>query len=345
MPHTSRKITMLLRLATLAGVSLCTGLLAAQTPSWFPLEIGNTWLYSPVASNNPRISSQYRTISVHGKESLSGRDYYDVSYFGRELILRSEPSDGSIFAYDRSSESEQPFLLLGLPEGGTFATPINPCATTGEIAARDATVKTPAGEFDGAVQVKFSGTCADVGITQQFYAPAVGLLTSEETTFAGGLKYELVYFRVGSHTGTTAELSFMVAINSAHYTEGGTLHARLTLRSTGPDPIPLHFPSGQSFDLKILDAAGNEVYLWSKGRVFTLIVRDEMFGPGEKTFGLSAPLDGLAPGRYTAHGYLTTSPVSYVGQVSFIIDTRQQASAELSNERVVKPTGPPVIVK
>jgi hypothetical protein len=75
---------------------------------------------------------------------------------------------------------------------------------------------------------------------------------------------------------------------------------RLTLRSTHPDPITLHFPSGQSFDLKIYDEAGEIVYTWSAGKFFTLIIRDNQLGPGERTYGFAVPLGALRPGRYKA---------------------------------------------
>jgi hypothetical protein len=318
MTFTIHKTTFVIRLAALVAAFLFVGALPAQTPAWFPLEVGNTWLYRPAATN--RVSpDQSRTISVHGVENIAGRDYFDVSYFGRELVLRVESSDGSIVLYDRASNAEQPWLSLGLPVGESFSTKIDPCSTTGTIAARDAAVSTPAGDFSDAVSVKFQGNCADAGLTQQFHVANIGLVSSEETTFAGPLKYELVYYHVGTRTSAGQEVSFTAAINSPAYPAGSTLQARLTLRSTSNYPLMLHFPSGQSFDLKIRDSKGNEVYRWSTGKAFTLIVRDETFGPGERTYGVSAPLTDLPLGNYTVEAYLTTNPVIYVSQVAFQI--------------------------
>jgi len=326
--HTTHKYSFLIRAASLAGCIAFASALPAQTPALFPLEVGNTWLYRPAATNSAHGDTQeFRSIWVHGQETIAGRDYFDVSYFGREVQLRVEPSDGSVILYDRASGSEQPWLSLGLPVGGTFPTMINPCSTTGTIAAWDASVPTPAGTFANAVQVKFQGNCADAGVTQQFYAPYIGLVSSEETSFAGPVKYELFYYRVGASTASAQEVAFTVALDAPRYTAGSTLRARLTLRSSSPDPIHLHFPSGQSFDLKILDAKRNLVYLWSKGRAFTMIVRDETFGPGEQTYALEAPLTGLPPGRYTAEAYLTTDPLMYLGDVSFEIVTSQDPQA------------------
>ena len=240
------------------------------------------------------------------------------------MLLRNEPSDGSIVAFDLGSNSEKPWLSLGLPAGSTFPTSLEACATTGAIAARDAAVKVPAGAFENAVQVRYRGNCADAGTTEQFFAPQVGLVITEETSFAGPVKFELAYYRVGSATGGAQEVAFTVALDAPAYPRGSTLRARLTLRSTGAEAIPLHFPSGQSFDLKIYDENGAVVDTWSKDKLFAMIIRDEKFGPGEKTYDVTLPLPNLAPGRYYAEGYLATSPVLYSGRVSFeVVPTRE----------------------
>ena len=340
MTYINHKTSFLIRLAILAGSVAFAWTLPAQTSVWLSLEVGNTWLYrpSPVTSGRPG-GGDYRAIWVRAKETIAGREYFDVSYFGREVALRVEPSDGSVLLYDRTSGTEQSWLALGLSVGGTFPTQINPCPTSGQIAARDASVTTPAGQFNNAVQVTFAGNCVDVGVTRQFYAAYVGLIRDEETTIAGPLVYELVYYRVGSRTVAAQEVSFTMALDAAHYDAGATLSARLTLRSSSPDPILLNFPSGQSFDFVIRNDNGDTVYSWSAARTFAQIVRNETFGPGEETYGLSAPLDGLPAGHYTAQGYLTTNPAMYLAQGSFDITPTQgasDASARIRPQGVIK---------
>src|SRR5882757_7720100 len=107
MIHTTHKLSLLRRAASLASVAVFASTLAAQAPNWFPLEVGNSWLYRP-AADRPGPESQ--SISVHGKETVAGREYFQVSYFGREVLLRNEPSDGSIVSYDRPSNSERPWI-------------------------------------------------------------------------------------------------------------------------------------------------------------------------------------------------------------------------------------------
>jgi hypothetical protein len=135
--------------------------------------------------------------------------------------------------------------------------------------------------------------------------------------------YRLVYYRAGTRTGgAAAEVSFTVALDSPSYFTGASLGLRLTLRISGSDAISLHFPSSQSFDLKILNDKGQTVYTWSADKLFAMQIRDEKLGPGELTYGATVPLDGLAVGHYVLQAYLTTDPIAWSGQVPFDIVAR-----------------------
>src|SRR5438309_5711670 len=82
----------------------------AQTPDYFPLQVGNSWLYRAVKGGNPVPESiEFRSISVDSKESMDGRDYFVVNFFGRTLYLRPDP-DGSIVSLNRQSGMEEPWL-------------------------------------------------------------------------------------------------------------------------------------------------------------------------------------------------------------------------------------------
>src|SRR5215470_12540059 len=103
MIHTTHKLSYLIRIVGLAGSLAMVASLPAQTPSFFPLGVGNVWLYRSAASNaSVGKIPQFRTISVHGTENVSGRDYFNVLDFGREELLRVEPSTGAVLLYDRS---------------------------------------------------------------------------------------------------------------------------------------------------------------------------------------------------------------------------------------------------
>jgi hypothetical protein len=333
MTYTTHK-SILLRLALCAGSVVFAWSLPAQTTAtWLPLQVGNSWLYRP-APGRIATGEEARTISVQSIDKINGRDYFNVSWFGRVVKLRPE-TGGSIVEYDPSSSAERPWLSLGLPVGNTFPTAIDRCAATGRIVARDARVTGPAGTFANVVHVGFQGPCADAGPTSQFYAPEIGLVRAEETSFAGPVVFELVYFRTASAAGSGPEISFSMGLSAPRYAAGDTLRARLTLRSTSLDPIHLTFPSGQSFDFKIYSEKGDIGYTWSANKLFPMIFREETFGPGEHTYGLDAPLGNLPPGRYTAEGFLTTQPLMYLARVSFEIVAGQVLPASGNFARTV----------
>jgi hypothetical protein len=50
-----------------------------------------------------------------------------------------------------------------------------------------------------------------------------------------------------------------------------------------------------------------------------MIVRQEKFGPSERSYGIAVPLGDLPPGRYRAQGYLTTSPLMFTAEATFEI--------------------------
>jgi hypothetical protein len=291
--------------------------LRADTSDYFPLEVGNSWLYH-LTDSGLADGDRYRSISVDGTESVGDLRYFDVSYFGRTVLLRAD-TNGSIVMLDRQSGTEQPWLAFSQPEGATFDTTIDRCSSSGRIVSRDAGITVPAGEFTGSVQMTFAGNCADAGITQQFYAPEVGLLSHEETSIAGPRRWDLVYYRAGVRNASRPELSFTMALDAARYDPGSTAGVRLTLRSTNPEPLLLQFPSSQTYDLKIYDSSGKTVYTWSASRAFAQIFREEKFGPGERTYGLTALLGDLAPGRYRAQGYLTTNRLMFTAEAAFEI--------------------------
>ena len=296
---------------------MVSGVLRAEPADYFPLQVGNSWLYR-MSTGRVASGDIYREISVDATESIDEQQYYSVNYFGRPILLRADGENG-IVLYDRQSGTEKPWLSLDQPEGATFATAIDPCSSTARIMARDAGVSIPAGEFADAVQVGFRGNCADAGITQQFYAADVGLVSHEETSIAGPRRWELVYYRAGVRNATGREVSFTMALDGGRYAPGSTVGVRLTLRSTNPDPLTLSYSSGQTYDLKIYDESGKLVYTWSAGRGFIMIVRQEKFGPGERSYGIAAPLGDLPPGRYKAQAYLTTSPVMFTAEATFEI--------------------------
>ena len=72
-----------------------------------------------------------------------------------------------------------------------------------------------------------------------------------------------------------------------------------------PTPVRFDFASAQRFDLVIEDARGQEVWRWSAGRLFAMVMGQETLGPERRRLVYEAEVtERLAPGRYRIKGVL-----------------------------------------
>ena len=119
---------------------------------------------------------------------------------------------------------------------------------------------------------------------------------------------------------TRSGISFALRLDHDIYSapSPAQLDATLTLICPARNPVSLTFVTGQQFDLEIRDAAGRQVGLWSRGRVFPDLVRTvEIRGEQKWTASMALPVtdgggDPLAA-AYTLTGYLTTAGAPDVG--------------------------------
>ena len=64
---------------------------------------------------------------------------------------------------------------------------------------------------------------------------------------------------------------------------GPTVKFSLGMANVGDHRVEVDFPSGQTHELVVLDAAGREVWRWSTGRLFTQTVQTRLLSTGEST--------------------------------------------------------------
>ena len=82
--------------------------------------------------------------------------------------------------------------------------------------------------------------------------------------------------------------------------------------------LELTFPSGQTHDFMILDAAQREIWRWSRERMFTQAVQTKMLDGGETlTFDERWRPSALTPGTYTAVALLTSDNHRIESRVEF----------------------------
>jgi hypothetical protein len=286
----------------------------AATPEYFPLHSANSWVYRGTAK---WFNSAPQTIEVQGTERFDDRDFSRVSFFGRTLYLRA--SANGITAFNAATGQESAWLPFDAAVGVSTPVDIEPCTKSAKVESRTAKVKTPAGEWDNALQFSFESTCADAGITTMYFVPDVGPVVYETTSIAGPIRWELIYARAGTTAAEASQVGFTVALDAPVYkkSDDAAMLARLTLRNTHSQPITLTFASGQSYDLRVWNDKGEILYTWSADKLFPQVFRREQVSAGERTFAFSVPLADLPVGRYVAEAWLATQAREYVGIVGF----------------------------
>ena len=277
--------------------------LFAANVDYFPLQTGNQWVYAGTG----RAGAQSRTTEVQQTVNRNGTAYLVYSGLEGDVQLRTD-ENGSLYSWDEQKSNEV-LLAPFAKDDGVFQPSPNPCGQTGRIVSRNAKYKGPVGEFENALEIRYSpGACADAGVEREIYLPYVGLVQRTVTTFAGPRTFDLVYARMGGGITviSAAEVSFSVSLDRAAYTVGDRMLVRFTIRNTQAQPLRLHFQSGKVYDVAVINDKGERVYVWSADRIFTQALKD-LDVVGEKNFPVDVPLDKLAPGKYTLEAWLATA--------------------------------------
>ena len=94
----------------------------------------------------------------------------------------------------------------------------------------------------------------------------------------------------------------------------------LTVTTRGAKNVELMFPSGQTHDFVVLDAAGKEAWRWSESRMFTQAMQSRMLAVGESTTYEESwtPPTG-ATGRYTVVATLRSTNHVVEERAAFVV--------------------------
>ena len=304
------------------GIAIFTtsllGLCASAQTDYFPLDVGNQWVYR---SSSFGAETSWK-LEVTGTASRGGNDYAVVTGFpaGQQWLRRTP--ENQILAFDPQTASESVWYDFS-SDGRPWNTGQDQCAPSAIIPKRTDDYRGPVGEFGNALRVQYlPGACADAGLTQDIFLPSVGLVSRSTTSITGARTWDLVYAKLGTSTVISEpSVAFSLTLDRSVYRinllsaqpreTSPSLHARLTLRNNTADPLPLEFASGQTYDLVVKNSDDKEVYRWSEGRAFTMVFRNEDFS-GESNWTIATKLAGpdgkpWPAGRYTAEAWLTTT--------------------------------------
>ncbi len=319
------------RTSTVSCLLVWAALLRAAQPDYFPLHVGNQWVYR---GSGPRGES-ILSLEIARSAQFAGRTYWLLRGLpDGEYWLRMD-EQGTLWAYDPARNQEQVWYAFQKPEGEEYQTSLPGSLSRAVIRSRQTFYQGPIGEVNYALEIRYPGVF-QVGIERELFLPYIGLVHRRVNT--GGpssVTYDLIYSRTGGVTVLSApELSISLTLDRSLYYANlmppvdperavPLMTARITLRNTTPQPIELVWPSGQRYDFVIRNEKGEVVWRWSEGKAFILLFGIESFR-GERNYTELIRLgtaDGkpFPQGKYTLEAWLATQPRAYTATAAFEI--------------------------
>jgi len=299
---------------------LSSACLSASGADYFPLAIGNQWVYR-ITGGSP--SAQ--VIEVLSARVEGDNTYFLVHGFLPEDVWLRADGDGNVFRFAPAERTETLLYAFGLAEGEEFRTSIHGCNPSARLDSKAARYEGPIGVYANAIHVAYTDSCNYAGLFDETFLPGIGMVQRGDTA-VGQFQYNLVYARVGATVIAGPEVAFGLVLDRTVYVSNGRaplMLARLTIRITQNEPLRLVFPSDQIYELVIKRDNGDIVHRWSNGRAFTALVQEIAFGPGEKNWAIAVELGDangrpFPPGRYVAEAWLTTQgPAAYSTKIAF----------------------------
>lgn len=274
---------------------LVTGsMLAHDPPSEIPL--GNyfpegeiTWIYA-----QPNVASELVTVTS-GRSGI-GNYFHAGEGFERfiEDDVVSVGARGNTLYRFRSRKEWQAdpahWLYVQCVSGSML-----------RITDRNLTVTTPAGTFSHCIRVVWDTGCADAGITEEIFAPGVGLVRRHEIRLYGLVTWDLVSMEKNGIHLYPNDLSLECRVSPAMFTDD--LNVICSLSVGGDRETVLTFPDGQTWEIEILNQDGERVYLWSEGKDFPQVIQEitvTVRTPFRFHVGIDLPA-GLEAGPYTVN--------------------------------------------
>lgn len=292
----------------------CTTLLLGsllQAADPLPLAIGNEWTLK---------SANGQSLHIRVGTNLLSKDdetYYSIAGYRERNSWVRQDAGGELQWLNL--ETEAPELLTRFDaERGTYATKLGGCLQTAAVDRKRVQWR----QFN-AIRIEYFGGCPDNAIGEELYVENLGLVRRVVTTFTGPVTYDLVAAKVGNLIYTQQSGAFFdVSLPSDRLkSERGEVRTRVALRlsTRGSEPIRLLFSSGQQYEFKLINAAGEVVWQWSKERVFVPALSVEQVV--DRRWESEIFIEGVTPGVYTFEGSLTNSgPYRFVASTTVRID-------------------------
>lgn len=254
----------------------------AQTPDYFPLDVGNVWIYR---TRGAVVSSAQDTITVEvtRRDSFKDVTYYLVSEYRRGQFWLRNDGAGRVWQYDEATGSEKLWYDFARPAGATYETALPTCCGRAEVRNTAASKQVALGLFEKVFyQLGYPGVF-QIGITEEDFLPYVGLVYRSENIGGPAMRVQdLVYAKISGVTTLNASgIGFGVARLNGF--------ARIFLNNNTGEALRFIFADSFLYDLILRDAEDRELYRWQRGKGFTRGPFAVLVAPGETSWLVEFP--------------------------------------------------------
>jgi hypothetical protein len=306
---------------------LLAALAIAKGPDYFPLQVGNQWLYQCSGNCFPGETVTVEVIGTAATTAPDGSPYFILRGFVKDYWVRMVDSNRLVARDPDESAEEKLWYDFSAPENEEYPTWVHPCNVSAKITSRQYPYSSALGDY-AALRIEYPATTCNLqGLVEEIFLPGIGLARRVDLV-PGSRTYDLIFARInGQSLRALSQIAFRLALDRAVYTIGlprtsPAITARMTLKNTTPDALHLTFPANP-YDLEIRNEQGETVYLWSAGKVFAQVITELDLSPGEQSYLVVIPLEtdfdrAWPPGTYTVEARLNTMrPGMYAARVSF----------------------------
>jgi hypothetical protein len=98
----------------------------------------------------------------------------------------------------------------------------------------------------------------------------------------------------------------------------GDVRFNFRVTNTGGGKVEMHFPSGQTHDVVVLDSRGREVWRWSEGRMFTKLIQNKILRNAD-TLSFGERWTDAPRGQYVAVARLASANYPVEQRTQFVV--------------------------
>lgn len=130
------------------------------------------------------------------------------------------------------------------------------------------------------------------------------------------LGFYLVAYGNKSPEETSINYGISLSTDKMSYSIGESINMTLKVFNYTEEDVVFHFNTSQRYDFIIEDKEGNEVWHWSKDRMFSMMIGEEVLGLDNPEIIYTAEYKGkLNPGYYKVTGILVVQDRPMSGSI------------------------------